>query len=168
MIRKAWPGLVGVLTLVLWPTAAAPVSGTELLRGSIDQILRGVEGEMGVVVKHIESGGEVAVQGDEPFPMASTFKLAVLVELFGQVDAGKIRLDERVELAPEHLHLGSGTLKDFLVPGVALSVENLALMMMRISDNSATDLLLGRVGRENVNQRLARLAIEGMSVDRNC
>ena len=52
--------------------------------------------------------------------------------------------------------------------GVSLSVENLAYLMMRISDNSATDMLLARVGVENVNNRLAALGVEGISVNRSC
>lgn len=157
-----------VLVLVWWRVPLAAATGTERLRTAIEEVVGKAKGDMGVAIKHLETGEELAIRGDQRFPMASTFKVPILVELFNQVDAGRIRLDEEVALAPEHLHLGSGALKDFIVPGVSLSIENLALLMMRISDNSATDYLLSRVGIENVNQRLKTLGATGISVDRNC
>jgi len=150
------------------PVDSAPAEGLDRLRGALDEVVRLAKAEIGISVKHLPSGAELALRGEERFPMASTFKLPILVELFNQVDAGRIRLDERVELGPEHLHLGSGLLNEFLVPGVALSLENLSLLMMRVSDNSATDYLLERVGVANVNRRLEKLGIRGISVNRSC
>jgi beta-lactamase class A len=160
-------------TLVIWALAAAPSaastdSGLERLRAAIQQVVEGTDGEMGVAIKHLETGQTLDVNGAEAYPMASTFKLAVLVELFNQVDMGKISLDETMSLERDDLHLGSGQLRDYIVPGVSLSIENLAHLMMRISDNSAADILLARVGVENVNRRLASLGVEGISVDRSC
>jgi len=65
-------------------------------------------------------------------------------------------------------HLGSGLLSDLTAPGIVLSVRNLINLMMIISDNSATDLLLAKVGAANVNARLKSLGIAGISVDRSC
>jgi beta-lactamase class A len=138
------------------------------LREAVAQVVEGAPGEMGVAIEHLESGESIEVEGDVRFPMASTFKLAVLAELFHQADEGKIRLDEMVSLGKEDVHIGSGELHDFLVPGVALSIENLAMIMMRVSDNSAADKLLGLVGVDEVNGRLSTLEIQGISVDRTC
>jgi beta-lactamase class A len=140
---------------------------TERLRAAVAEVVEGSTGEMGVAIKHVETGQELAVNGDHPFPMASTVKVPILVELFNQVDSGKIRLDEMISLAPYDLHLGSGQLKDYVVPGVSLSMENLARLMMRISDNTATDIVLDRVGIEHVNDRLTALGITDISVNRN-
>jgi beta-lactamase class A len=122
---------------------------------------------MGVAIKHLETGQELAVNGDRSFPMASTVKVPILVELFNQVDSGEIRLDEMASLAPYDLHLGSGQLKEYVVPGVSLSMENLALLMMRVSDNTATDIVLKRVGIDHVNRRLSALGIGGISINRS-
>jgi beta-lactamase class A len=165
---------LGLAVLIVFSFTGAPAlapaspSGLERLRAAMEEVARTSRAEVGVALKHLPSGAEISLRGAERFPMASTFKVPILVELFNQVDAGRIRLEERVELAPEHLHLGSGLLKEFLVPGVSLSVENLSLLMMRVSDNSATDYLLEKVGLENVNARLAKLGIEGISVNRSC
>lgn len=140
---------------------------TDRLRLAVEEAIAGSSGDMGVAIKHVESGEWLVVNGNRPYPMASTYKVAILVELFNQVDEGKIRLDEILSLGPLDLHLGSGQLKRFIVPGISLSMENLAFLMMRISDNSATDIVLERVGIENVNQRLASLGITGLVVSRS-
>jgi beta-lactamase class A len=154
------------LTLASLPSFAD--EPLDRLRQAVSEVVSQAEGEMGVAIEHVESGQSIDVHGSVGFPMASTFKVAVLVELFRQVDEGKIRLDEMVSLESADIHIGSGELHDFLVPGISLSIENLALLMMRISDNSATDLLMGKVGIENVNRTLEALGVKGISVDRTC
>jgi len=147
--------------------SAANEGGTDRLRLAVEEAIAGSSGDMGVAIKHVESGERLIVNGNRPYPMASTSKVAILVEFFNQVDEGRIRLDEMVSLDPLDLHRGSGQLKSFLVPGVSLSMENLAFLMMRISDNSATDIVLERVGIENVNRRLASLGITELVINRN-
>jgi beta-lactamase class A len=125
-------------------------------------------GKVGVGIIHIESGRELFLNGSEPFPMASTYKVPIAVELLTRVQAGQLRLDSMVTLRPSDLHPGSGTLTSlFNDPGVALSVHNLLELMLLISDNSATDLVLKLAGGgAAVNQRLLALGISGISVDR--
>jgi beta-lactamase class A len=155
------PGLVFSFLLL----AAEP--SLERLRAAVAEAAAKATGEMGVAIEHLESGLRVDFRGDVAYPMASTFKLPLLVTLFHQVDEGKVRLDERVSVESGDLHLGSGRLDDFVVPGVSLSIANLAALMMRVSDNSAADVLLSKVGLEAVDGRLRALGIEGISVDRS-
>jgi beta-lactamase class A len=167
--RKVWISTLLLLTLGgAASTGALAGSGLERLKAAIEQVVEEAEGEMGVAIEHLETGQALDVNGDKAFPMASTFKLPILVEMFNQVDQGKVRLDEMVSLEEHDLHLGSGQLSSYIVPGLSLSIENLAYLMMRISDNSATDILLARVGTDNVNSRLATLGVEGISVNRSC
>lgn len=125
-------------------------------------------GKVGVGIIHLETGRELFVNGAEPFPMASTFKVPVAVELLTRVQAGSVRLDSMITLRQADLHPGSGTLTGlFNDPGVSLSVHNLLELMLLISDNSATDLVLKVAGGgAAVNARLAALGITGISVDR--
>jgi beta-lactamase class A len=92
----------------------------------------------------------------------------VLVELMAQVKEGKYTLDDEVNIQRTDQHLGSGMLSSLTVPGIKLSVRNLVNLMMMISDNSATDILLAKVEPENVNKRLLGYGIEGISVNRSC
>jgi beta-lactamase class A len=100
--------------------------------------------------------------------MASTFKLPLLVEIMAQVKEGKFTLDAEVSVQRTDQHLGSGMLSSLTAPGIKLSVRNLVNLMMMVSDNSATDMLLAKVGAENVNKRLRQYGIEGISVNRSC
>src|SRR5687767_8773119 len=125
-------------------------------------------GKVGVAAVHLETGREVILNRGEPFPMASTFKVPVAVQLLSRVDSGKVRLDSMITVRQSDLHPGSGTMTRLLDdPGVTLSVRNLLELMLLISDNSATDLVLRAAGGSApVNARLAALGVSGISVDR--
>jgi beta-lactamase class A len=159
------------LLLFLVPVAglaAAPDNRLARLEKQLKAFAGSIPGPVGVAVKHVESGQEVRLRGDEPFPMASTFKVPILVEVFAQEKAGKLSLDELVPLEPKDRHPGSGAIRHYQLPGVTMSIRNLCELMMTISDNSATDLLLAKVGKAAVNDRLKALGVEGLRVDRSC
>jgi beta-lactamase class A len=113
-------------------------------------------------------GRSAFLNGDEPFPMASTYKVPIAVELLHRVDEGKLDLAEMVEVKRHDYSPGSGILTDLIrEPGLALSVRNLLEIMLLISDNTATDLLLRHAGGgERVTARMRALGVEGIRVDR--
>jgi len=148
---------------------AAPAEGRiDRLRSRIEDVIKRAEGEVGVALRHLESGQGLELNAGSPFPMASTFKLPILVELMAQVKEGRFSLDDDVSVQTTDQHLGSGMLSSLTAPGIKLTVRNLANLMMMISDNSATDILLAKVGAEKVNKRLRQYGIEGLSVNRSC
>jgi|Deesub1362B_J571_1020462.scaffolds.fasta_scaffold00002_192 beta-lactamase class A len=138
------------------------------LKGQIEEVIRTIQGEVGVAIKYLKTGEELNINGETPFPMASVFKVPILVEVMAQIKEGRFSLDDEISLQPADLHLGSGLLNDLQAPGIKLSVRNLIYLMMLISDNSATDILLTKVGPDKVNQRLRTLGIEGITVNRTC
>ena len=138
------------------------------LENVIKDIIEPVKGEIGVAIKHLESGEELYINGDEFFPMASVFKIPILVEVMAQIKEGKISLEDEYSVMPSDQHLGSGILSDLKAPGIKLSIENLINLMMMISDNSATDILLSKVGVENVNKRLREYGIKNIIISRSC
>jgi len=161
------------LLLLVQATLPAQEEGGTLpvldrLRTRIERVLRNANGTVGVAVRHIESGRGLAVNGDVLFPMASAFKVPILVELLAQVQEGKFGLEDEIDVQKSDQHPGSGMLSSLVMPGIKLSVLNMAHFMMMISDNSATDILLDKVGAANVNARLRAAGIEGMSVGRSC
>jgi beta-lactamase class A len=124
-------------------------------------------GQVGVAIKHVESGTELMINADQTYPMASTFKVPILVELFYQRAAGKLALSDRVEVGPLDVHPG-GTIALLLDgPGLQMSIHNLINLMMRVSDNSAADLLLSRVGAANVTARMRSFGLDKIRVDRS-
>jgi len=140
----------------------------ERLKKQIEGVIEDVEGMVGVAVKHLESGEELYINGDTYFPMASVFKVPILVELMAQIIEGKFTLEDEIGIQKSDQHLGSGMLSDLDAPGIKLSIRNLINLMMMISDNSATDILLTKVGTENVNNRLRKYGIEKIIVNRTC
>jgi len=147
---------------------APALAGLQRLEKQIRNVIEGEEGEVGVSLLHIETGRALAVNGDTPFPMASAFKVPVLVEVLSQVREGRFSLDDEVRIQKTDQHMGSGMLSSLTAPGLVLSVRNLVNLMMLISDNAATDMLLAKVGAASVNARLKALGIAGISVDRPC
>ena len=125
-----------------------------------------LRGQVGIAIKHIESGTELMINGDQTYPMASTYKVPILVELFYQRAAGKLSLSDRIEVNPPDVHPG-GTIALLLDgPGLQMSIHNLINLMMRVSDNSAADILINKVGATNVTARMRSLGLDKIRVDR--
>jgi len=148
---------------------AAPDPGLARLQAELERLAPLSGGTMGIGVLHLESGAQVYVNADEPFPMASTVKVPLAVRLLTMADGGALRLDSMITVVESDLHPGSGEISHLLNdPGVVLSVRNLMELMLLISDNSATDILLRTAGGGGaVNARLAQLGVQGISVDRS-
>lgn len=147
---------------------ANKLDGVQRLETRILRVIQGIEGTVGVAAKHLESGQELLINGTTLFPLASVFKIPVLVEVMAQIEEGRFSLEDEISVQIPDQHLGSGMLSDLDVPGIKLSIRNLINLMMKISDNSATDLLVTKVGPENVNSRLQSFGIDGITVDRTC
>ena len=158
------------LSLILQCVASGQTSDSSLprLEREIARISKVAGGTVGASAIHIETGRRVSLNGGERFPMASSYKVPIAVQLLTRVDQGEVKLDEMIEIKPGDLHPGSGTLTDlFNKPGLALSVRNLLELMLLISDNSATDVVLRLAGGPAaVTARMRALGIEGINVDR--
>jgi len=152
-------------------TASQPANDPALqrLEREIARLSRVSGGVVGVTAIHLETGRRVSLNGTERFPMASTFKVPIAVQLLTRIDRGEVKLDQMIEIKQSDLHPGSGTLADlFNKGGLALSVRNLMELMLLISDNSATDVMLRTAGgAEAVTARLRTLGIEGINVNRS-
>lgn len=158
------------LSVTLPAAAQGPAAdaGLARLEAQIAELAKVSGGSVGVAVLHLESGRAVYLNRATTFPMASTVKVPIAVRLLTQVDRGELRLDSMITIRPTDLHPGSGTLTQlFSQPGVVLSVRNLMELMLRISDNSATDILLRTAGGgAAVNARLSALGVSGIRADR--
>lgn len=148
---------------------AATDPALQVLEREIARLAKVSGGVVGVTAIHLETGRRVSMNGGERFPMASTFKIPIAVQLLTRIDKGEVRLDQMIEIKQSDLHPGSGTLADlFNKGGLALSVRNLMELMLLISDNSATDVLLRTAGgAEAVTDRMRALGIEGIDVNRS-
>ena len=153
------------------PVASRPASDPAIqrLEREITRLAKVSGGVVGVTAIHLETGRRVSMNGTERFPMASTFKVPIAVQLLTRVDKGEVKLDQMIEIKQSDLHPGSGTIADlFNKGGLALSVRNLMELMLLISDNSATDVMLRTAGgAEAVTARMRALGIEGINLNRS-
>lgn len=126
------------------------------------------EGTVGVSALHFETGQRVSFNAKERFPMASTYKLPIAVQVLTLVDRKQLSLDRMIEVKQKDLHPGSGVLTATLSkPGLIISVRNLLELMLLVSDNSATDLLLGLAGGpQSVTERMRSLGLADMVINR--
>lgn len=111
-------------------------------------------GTMGVAATFLPTGESVFVNADEEFPTASVIKIAIVAELFTQAAEGRVSLDHLVTVTRETHVAGSGVLA-LLGAGLTLSLSNLAMLTICVSDNTASNLCLAAVGGpETVNARM--------------
>jgi hypothetical protein len=133
------------------------------LRSEIIRVSKEVKGHLGLYIKHVESGTELAIDADKIFPLASVFKLGVMVETFRQVEEGSIALDERIELEPRHYCIGEGYLQ-YMAPGLKPTVHDLLSLMIIATDNTASEMLWKRIGIQRVNMLMRELGLARTSI----
>ncbi|MEP7340548.1 MAG: serine hydrolase [Acidobacteriota bacterium] len=160
-----WLTLLCLLTLAAFGQSAKPASQMERLRAHLQEMVNAFPGTMGVAVRDIATGQMISINGDRPFPMASAYKIPILVEVFRQAEAKKFSLDDRVELTAEDRTLGSGILT-LMSSGLKPTIKDLATLMIILSDNQATDILLNKVGAENVTATMRSFGLRNIRVDR--
>jgi beta-lactamase class A len=125
-----------------------------------------LDGVIGLAVKDLTTGEEFFINADEIMPQASSIKIAVLANLYVQAQQGKLKLTDEYIVRKEDLVSGSDILLG-LTPGTTrLTLRDLATMMVAVSDNSATNVLIDRVGFDNVNAMLENLGLHGTRLRR--
>ncbi len=129
----------------------------------VDALARKSAGTVGVYAERLDTGEQLSYNADQIFPSASVVKLPVLFELFRQIRDKQISLDERIELRDENKVIGSGVLKE-LHAGLLLTLQDLAIMMMSISDNTAANIVMDRVGIKNVNRTMSEVGLSATRV----
>lgn len=131
---------------------------TATLRRSLERIVREHAGIAGVSVRDLRTGVGVSVRGNETFPSASLIKVAVLVALLDEVAEGRMALEERSTLVARDRVGGSGVL-GFMSSGTTLTLEDLARLMITISDNTATNLVLDKLDVRTVGAKMEALGL---------
>jgi beta-lactamase class A len=129
------------------------------LEANISDVDHGLDGVLGVAILDLSSGQKFLLHGDDVFPQASSIKVAVLAELYRQAQAGKLKLTDLYTVQATDL-VPDSTIMGGLTPGVTrITLSDLATMMIAVSDNSATNVLIDRVGMENVNALMDSLGL---------
>jgi len=114
---------------------------------------------MGVAIEDLKTGDHFFLHENEVFAQASSIKIAVLANLYLQAQQGKLKLTDLYTVQASDL-VPDSNIMGGLTPGVTrVTLRDLATMMVAVSDNSAANVLIGRVGMDNVNAMLDSLGL---------
>ena len=161
------PWLVLVLSLV----QAAPST----LEARVRQIIGASGAEVAVAMRTLDGRRQLLIDADKPFHAASTMKVPIMIELFRQAEAGTLRLDEQLPIRNEFHSIVDGSVYQLSVGddsdtevyaqmGKTMTLRALCDAMITVSSNFAANLLIERVGAENVRRTVGRLGADGMVV----
>lgn len=160
--------LVFAIGLVLTESVSAqsgspPGEKQQVLWTKLEQFIldvdRNLDGVMGIAIVDLTDGRDYSLHANDVFPQASSIKICVLAELYRQAQAGKLKLTDMYTMNAADLVQDSDIMGG-LTPGVTkITLRDLATMMVAVSDNSATNVLIDRVGMENVNAFLGSLGL---------
>ena len=160
---KAFLCCVLLLSTCLAQTAA-PSSGKQKalwqkLEASIQDVDLHLDGVMGVAIEDLTTGDHFFLREDEVFAQASSIKITVLADLYLQAEQGKLKLTDLYTVQSADL-VPDSDIMNGLTPGITrVTLRDLATMMVAVSDNSATNVLIDRVGMPNVNAMLDSLGL---------
>jgi len=161
-----------LLLLVL--SSPAPPQASVLL----ERIHAVIEGrEVGLVLLPLDGRAAVMIEPDKTFHAASTMKVPVMIELFRQAEAGQLRLEDPLPIVNEfhsivdgsiyHLNVGDDSDAEvYKAVGKTMTLRELCEAMITVSSNLAANLLIERLGVENIRTTVARLGATGMDVRR--
>jgi beta-lactamase class A len=140
-------------------TGRQPDRPDETMQHLMDNYARHHRGKVSLYAKHLRTGRTVAIAPDVPVNTASVIKVAIMLEAMYQVKEGHVSFDDVLQLHKEDQVSGSGVLLLFHTPA-DINFETAIVLMITQSDNTATNLVLAHVGRENVNRRLRTLGFQ--------
>lgn len=163
LVLRATLSLCVACSFILTAAAQTPPEKQQALwqklESSITQIDQHLDGVMGVAIVDLTDGRGYQLHANDVFPQASSIKITVLAELYRQVQQGKLKLTDLYTVNPADLVQDSDIMNG-LTPGVTkITLRDLATIMVAVSDNSATNVLIDRVGMDNVNAFLDSLGL---------
>ena len=130
------------------------------LEAALEKRIATGPGKVFLAAKNLKTGQSIQIRGAEKVRTASTIKLPVLVDLYALAAEQKISLDEELVMKQADVVSGSGVLRELSV-GTKLKLRDAANLMIVVSDNTATNICIGRIGADSVNARMDTLGLPG-------
>ncbi|MGH9967236.1 MAG: serine hydrolase [Pyrinomonadaceae bacterium] len=145
------------------PAVKQENSGSSSSHEALDKRLRAeisqFKGKVSLFAKNLDTGAVYEISGDDPVRTASTIKIAVMVEAFARVAEGKVKWTDELVLTKDKKVGGSGILFEF-ADGLHLTFRDAVTLMMILSDNTATNLVVDVLTADAVNARMASLGLK--------
>jgi beta-lactamase class A len=143
-----------VLVTLFLVACAASAAERDRLESRLAPLVKAHRGQVAVAVKHLATGESWYLHADEPMPTASLIKLPVMIEVYQQALEGKVKLTDRLTLRAADKVPGSGILTEHLSEGATFSLRDAVRLMIVFSDNTATNLVLDRIGIASTSRRM--------------
>jgi beta-lactamase class A len=159
-MNKSHACLIALCLTILTSVSSAAQSP---LDSRIKKELSTFKGKVSLFAKNIDTGETYALAADERVRTASTIKIAVMVEAFARVAEGKARWTDQVVLEKQKKVSGSGVLQE-LSDGLQLSLRDAVNLMMLVSDNTATNLVLDVIPTDAVNARMEAIGFNNIKI----
>lgn len=137
----------------------------KILENDIKKELNSFKGRAGIIVKDLSTGWEILINQDSLFRSGSLVKIPIMAVCFSAVNEDKLKLNETLTLKATHKVLGSGRLKD-TPPGTELTIAELIELMIQDSDNTATNMLIERLGFGYLNDCFKKLSLKDTNISR--
>ncbi|MGH7600939.1 MAG: serine hydrolase [bacterium] len=153
---------IAIFSFFAFPLSAQPENWKvvhEKTEAKLREITGGVRGVMGVSVLDLTSGERFTINENLLFPQGSAIKIPILMEVYKQASEGKFKLADLRWVDKQQQVGGSGVLQELGDHTSQLSIRDLGILMIVLSDNTATNMLIDLVGIENVNKTLAGLGL---------
>lgn len=136
-----------------------------MLENKIREFIKTQKGNIAVVVKNLRTNEEIKINENFVFPSASTIKLGIMSELLNKIYEGSFKLSDTIELTQDLKTGGDGILKE-LNYGHKFTLEEIMTLMIIISDNMATNILINLLGMNNINETIKNLGLENTKLQR--
>lgn len=147
------------VAIALLCAALASAGAPSDLQKKVEEIASAHHGHVALFAKNLTTGETVALDAARPVQTASVIKVTLMLQAFGQVKAGKLKLSDPVVLTNDNQAPGSGILMD-MDPGLKLTLKDTITLMMQLSDNTATNMLIDAVGLAPTNEMIARMGLK--------
>jgi beta-lactamase class A len=153
--RMKYRILAALTVLILATVGVVAQDLQQSFEDRISPLIKSHRGHVAVAVKHLDFGDEVYLNADEPMPTASLIKFMVMLEVYQQVLEGKIKLSDMVVLRKEDMVGGAGVLTYHFSDGATFPLRDAVRLMIAFSDNTATNLVLDKIGIASTSKRMA-------------
>jgi len=151
--------LFPVFLFVLCASSSASAQNDSTLAANLQSMIAGFQGDVSLYAHDLTTGRTVAIDADRPVPTASVIKLGILYTALEQIRAGRAHFDERLTLRHQDQAGGSGVLQFFDTP-MTLTLKDALTMMIAESDNTATNLVIDRLGLTAIDDQLEALGMK--------
>jgi beta-lactamase class A len=151
-----------MLLLALHPPFA-DAQNDPALSASLQQVIAGFHGKVSLYAHDLATGQTVAIDADQPVPTASVIKLGILYTALEQIRAGRAHFDDRLTLRKEDQVPGSGVLLFLDTPHV-LTLKDALTLMIAVSDNTATNLVIDDLGLKTIDDQIAGAEPQGLGL----